>query len=310
MNTLQESLSDYVNLHRSLGFKYREQERTLKHFVSFMSERGARIITTQLSYEWAILPKLAKPSHWALRLCYVRGFARHLQASQPSTQVPPMHMIPARSARAKAHLYTEQEIVRLMAAAKALSPGNRLPGLSYHCLLGLLAVSGLRIGEALALTRDDVDLDNGILTVRVNKGGKFRLVPLHSSTLHVLGQYARQRDALIGEPRSPYFLVAEEGGRLWGPRVRVAFYQLSREIGLRGPADRYGPRLHDLRHRFASEVLQRWYQTGKDIEVHLPALSTYLGHCNIQSTYWYLSASPQLMGAAVRRLENRWEVRS
>lgn len=197
-----------------------------------------------------------------------------------------------------------------MAAAKALSPGNRLPGLSYSCLFGLLSVSGLRVGEALALTRDDVDLAHGVLTVRAAKFGKSRLVPLHPSTQRVLKDYARRRDALIGEPRSPYFLVAEEGGRLWGPTVRVAFYTLSRQVGLRGPTDRSGPRLHDFRHRFAVETLRRWYRRGQDIDIHLPALTTYLGHVNIQDTYWYLSACPELMKVAAQRLEQRWEVRS
>ena len=307
MNSLQQSLHNYVMLRRSLGFKFREQERALRQFVSFMNERRTRGITTQLAYEWATQPAHAKPSHWAKRLSYVRGFARHQQAEQPDTQVPSMQLIPARCARTKPYLYTEPEIGRLMAAAKMLSPGNRLPGLSYHCLLGLLAVTGLRIGEALALTRDDVDLTLGILTVRGAKFGKARLVPLHPSAQHMLKGYARQRDALIGEPRSQYFLIAEEGGRLWGPTVRVAFYGISRQVGLRGPADRNGPRLHDLRYRFAVETLRRWYRNGEDVEAHLPALSTYLGHCNIENTYWYLSACPQLMSAAAQRLEKRWE---
>ena len=310
MNTLQKALRDYVTLHRSLGFKFRGQEQTLRHFVAFMNERGARCITTPLAFEWAIQPAHAKPSRWAQRLGYVRGFARHLQAEQPDTQVPSTQLIPARFARAKPHLYTEEEIEQLMAAAKELSPGDGLPGLSYYCLFGLLTVTGLRIGEALALTRGDVDLHNGVLTVRGAKFGKSRLVPLHLSTQRMLRRYARQRDALIGELRSPYFLVAEEGGRLWGPTVRVAFYELSRQIGLRGPADRSGPRLHDFRHRFAVEILRRWYRAGQNIETHLPALSTYLGHCSIRDTYWYLSACPQLMSAAAQRLEKRWEVRS
>ncbi|MBP6106670.1 MAG: tyrosine-type recombinase/integrase [Steroidobacteraceae bacterium] len=310
MNTLQSALRDYVMLRRALGFKFREQEQSLTQFVSFLNARGARCITTPLALEWAVQPAQAKPARWAQRLSYIRGFARHLQAEYPDTQPPSTQLIPARFMRAKPYLYTEEEIGRLMAAAKELSPGNRLPGLSYYCLFGLLAVTGLRIGEALALRRDDVDLDNGVLTIRGTKFGKSRLVPLHLSTQRMLRRYARQRDAWIGGPRSPYFLVAKEGGRLWGPTVRVAFYDLSRQIGLRGQSDRTGPRLHDFRHRFAVETLLRWYRGGQNIETHLPALSTYLGHCSVQNTYWYLSACPQLMGAAAQRLEKRWEVRS
>ncbi|MGH8523418.1 MAG: tyrosine-type recombinase/integrase [Gammaproteobacteria bacterium] len=310
MNTLQNAVRDYVALHRALGFKFHEQERALTRFVSFMNERGARRITTKLAYEWATEPARATPAHWAQRLGYVRRFARHLQVDQPDTEVPPVQLIPARSIRAKPYLYTLQDIERLMAAAKALSPQRVLPGLSYWCLFGLLWASGLRIGEALALTCDDVDLVHGVLTVRAAKNGKSRLVPLHSSTQRTLKDYARQRDALIGEPRSPYFLVAANGGRLWGPTVRVAFYALSRQIGLRGPNAHHGPRLHDFRHRFAVETLRRWYRSGQSVEVRLPALSTYLGHVNIQDTYWYLSACPALMSLAARRLEQRWEVRS
>jgi len=306
MKTLHKALQDYAMLRRSLGFKFQEQEQILKYFVSFMNERGARCITTRLAFEWAVQPAHAKASRWAQRLSYVRGFARYLQAEDPATEIPATQLIPAHFERAKPYLYTQEEIARLMRAAKAISPGNTLPGLSYHCLFGLLTVTGLRVGEALALTHDNVDLEEGLLTIRGAKFGKSRLVPLHLSTQRMLRCYARQRDALLGEPRSPYFLVAQEGGRLWGPTVRVAFYELSRQIGLRGPSDRSGPRLHDFRHRFAVETLLRWYRAGQDIEVHLPALSTYLGHTNIHDTYWYLSACPELMSAAAQRLEKRW----
>lgn len=310
MNALQRSLEDYVALRRSLGCKFREQERVLNQFVSFMSERRADCITTSLAIEWATLPAHAKPSHWARQLSYVRGFARHLQAEHPDTEVPPTQLIQARLGRARPYFYSQEEIEQLMAGAKALSSGNGLPGLSYACLFGLLTVTGLRIGEALALTRDDVDLGSGVLTIRGAKFGKSRLVPLHPSTRRMLRRYAQQRDAWIGAPRSPYFLVAKEGGRLWGPTVRVAFYALSRQIGLRGPRDRHGPRLHDFRHRFAVETLLRWYRDGYNVDTHLPTLSTYLGHCSVQNTYWYLSACPELMAAAARRVEKRWELRS
>lgn len=310
MKALANSLREYLALRRAVGFKLHDAERCLKHFVSFMQQRGECRITTALAYEWATQPTRATPAHWAQRLGYVRRFARYLQAGQPDTEVPPMQLIPAHYARAKPYLYSREEITRLMAAARALSPENRLPGLSYHCLIGLLTATGLRISEALALTREDVDLDHGILTVRAGKFGKSRLAPLHFSTQRMLKDYARRRDALIGEPRSSYFLVAAGGGRLWGPNVRVAFYALSRTTGLRGASDRRGPRLHDLRHRFAIETLRRWYRCGQNVETLLPALSTYLGHVNIRDTYWYLSACPELLNAAAHRLQKRWEARS
>ena len=218
MKTLEMALRDYLALQRAVGFKYREAERCLKHFVSSMNQRGACRITSQLAYEWATESAQATPAHWAQRLGYVRRFARYMQVDHPDTEVPSAQLIRARNARAKPYLYSHEEITRLMAAAKALSPGNRLPGLSYHYLFGLLAATGLRVSEALALTHENVDLDHGILTVRAAKFGKSRLVPLHRSTQRALKDYARQRDALIGEPRSPYFLVAGGGGRLWGQR--------------------------------------------------------------------------------------------
>lgn len=309
MSPLKKALQEYVTLRRTLGCKFQEQERILKHFVSFMEERGARRITTQLALEWATQAVHATPAHQARRLGSIRGFAHHLSATEPNTQIPPSELLPARLTRARPHLYTPREIHRLMAAAKDLSPCNGLPGLSYHCLFGLLAVTGLRVGEALALTRDDVDLEEGVLTIHGTKFGKSRLVPIHLSTRDMLTQYARQRDVVLGEPRSNYFLVAKHGGRLWGPTVRVAFYQLSRQVGLRGASDRRGPRLHDFRHRFAVETLLRWYRAGESVELRLPALSTYLGHCSVQNTYWYLSACPELMGAAVQRLQRHWESR-
>jgi integrase/recombinase XerD len=307
MNALEKGLTDYVALHRSMGFKFQNAEWYLTRFVSFMNQRGARRITTQLAYEWATQPARAKPATLAARLGFVHRFARYMQADHPDTEVPPLQLIAAHNTRANPYLYSREEITRLMAAAQALSPGNRLPGLSYRYLIGLLAVTGLRISEAMALTNEDVDLNLGILTVRASKLGKSRLIPLHRSTTRMLNDYARQRDALIGEPRSPYFLVASWGGRLWGPTVRVAFYALSRRIGLRQENDRHGPRLHDLRHRFAVETLRRWYSSGQDVEVLLPSLSTYMGHVNIQDTYWYLSACPELTGVAAQRLQRRWE---
>lgn len=171
-------------------------------------------------------------------------------------------------------------------------------------------MAGLRHSEALGLLRADVDLDQGVLTIRETKFGKSRLVPLHATTIAVLSNYAARRDAHLGTPRSPYFFVAEQGGRLLHQYVHRVFWRLSRQIGLRQEGKRDGPRIHDLRHRFAVQTLINWHRAGEDVERELPVLSTFLGHANVRDTYWYLSATPELMNHAVRRLDKRWEVRS
>jgi integrase len=178
---------------------------------------------------------------------------------------------------------------------------------TFHCLFGLLAVTGLRVGEALRLRREDTDLHHGVLTIRDTKFGKSRLVPVHATTREALLRYAAQRDEHPDRQSSPYFFVTERGHRLLIQYVHPVFWKLSRQIGLRGLGDHTGPRLHDLRHRFAVQALVGWYRAGEDVERLLPALSTYLGHSCVRDTYWYLSACPELMEHAAKRLEARWE---
>jgi len=181
-----------------------------------------------------------------------------------------------------------------------------LPGLTYYCLLGLLSVTGLRMGEVLNLKPKDVDLAEGLLVIVGAKFGKTRLVPIHSSTQKALAKYVRERERAFGENLS-YFFVSQRGHRLDGGQVRRTFYRLSRKVGLRGPTASHGPRLHDFRHRFAAETLVRWYRLGQDVERRLPVLSTYLGHGHVSDTYWYLTICPELMGLVVNRLEKYWE---
>jgi integrase len=215
-------------------------------------------------------------------------------------------LLPNRQKRAKPHLYSGEEIDNLLVAATALSSGAGLRGNTYFCLFGLLTVTGMRIGEVLALKRQDVDLQQGLLTIRGAKFGKSRLVPLHPSTRDVLVQYAKQRDAAVANQVTDNFLISECGKALLYTTVQSIFYKLACQTGLRGPKDHKGPRLHDFRHRFATETLLRWYRSGEDVERLLPVLSTYLGHSRTSATYWYISACPELMGAATRLLETRW----
>jgi len=228
----------------------------------------------------------------------------------PQTEIPSSKLLEGRAKRAKPHLYTAQEIQQLLEAALNIPPVDGLRRWIYHALLGLLAVSGLRISEAIGLRMEDVDLSDGLLTVHGAKLGKSRLVPLHASTRQVLADYkSRRDDFLAGRPAS-YFFISQRGNHLDRGDVHRTFYLLSRQIGLRDPDSSTGPRLHDFRHRFAVETLLGWYRAGEDVERRLPVLSTYLGHVHVSDTYWYLTACPELMGLAVKRLEHRWEAQS
>ena len=308
MSALETAVAEYIALRRSLGFKFFAPEQRLKGFVRFMAQRKATVITYPLALEWATQPP-DKRASWALRFSDVRGLSQYLRSREPRTAVLPARVLPY-SKRAKPHLYSDREISQLLAAAFALPPAKALRRWTYHCLFGLLIVTGLRIGEAMALRRTDVDLKQGILRIEGAKFGKTRLVPLHATTCTILRRYARQRDAHLDPPRSPYFFVSEQGGQLRHQYVYTVFWRLSRQIGLRNPSDHTGPRIHDFRHRFAVRTLVRWYRSGQPIEQLLPVLSTYLGHVCVQDTYWYLSGCPELLGEAVKRLDHRWEAAS
>ena len=310
MKSLQNAIEDYIALRRSLGFKLDDMAADLTKFASFLEQKAAPYITTALALEWAMQSTDHLPSHWARRLGFVRVFARHWSATDPRTEIPPAGLLPFRAQRARPYFYTEQEIQRLLAAAKSLSPASGLRPWTYHCLFGLLAVSGLRISEVIKLERQDVDFYQGVLTIRQTKFNKNRLIPLHASTRDVLSEYAEHRDRLVPNPSSSCFLLNDCGRCLERSAVRRTFYDLSRQIGLRGPTDHTGPRIHDFRHRFALNTLIQWYRAGEDIERRLPVLSTFLGHAHVADTYWYLSIHPELMGLATERLEQRWEAGS
>jgi integrase/recombinase XerD len=285
MKPLRDAIADYLALRRSLGFKLRATAASLIEFASFLEQKAAPYITTELALKWAMQHVDHQPWTWAQRLGFVRVFARHWSATDPRTEIPPAGLLPFRGRRARPYLYTEKEVQRLLVAAKCLSPSSGLRPWTYHCLFGLLAVSGLRISEAIKLDRQDVDFDQGLLTIRQTKFNKSRLIPLHVSTRDVLAQYAQRRDRLVLTQSSSCFLLNDHGCCLESSNVRRTFYALSRQIGLRGAVDHTGPRLHDFRHRFALKTLIHWYRTGEDIERRLPVLSTFLGHAHTADTY-------------------------
>jgi integrase len=307
MTDLRLTLERYVNMRQGFGYKFQRQARRLADFVSFMEKHKATTITTKLALAWATLPPHSHVSS-ARRLTDVRGFARHVVSIDPKTEVPLTGIFPQWK-RPKPYVYSDGEIDALLAAALALPPTAGLRRWTYHHLFGLIAVTGMRLSEAIGLQRGDVDLEEGVLTVRQTKFGKSRLLPLHPTTRAALRSYAERRDGHLGSRCSPYFFVAERGGRLLKPYVHSVFWRLSREIGLRRPGDSTGPRVHDFRHRFAIRTLVSWYREGTDVENKLPALSTYLGHTCVRDTYWYLSACPELLQEAARRLDRRWEAK-
>ena len=308
MNTLREALQDYLALRRGMGFKMDDPGVVLPRFVAFMEEHQALHITTRLALEWVQQFKTVQRARQAQFLGYIRGFARFRSATDPLTEVPSWKLLPHASTRARPHIYTEREVQSLLEAALRLptARGSSLRPWVFHCLLGLLSVTGLRISEALDLKLDDVDIEQGVLTIQAAKFGRSRLVPLHPSTCIVLVDYLQRRKQFLGARPSNYVLVSNRGTRLDIGRVHRVFYALSRQTGLRAPGARNGPRLHDFRHRFAVQVLTRWYESGEDPARRLPVLSTYLGHACVANTYWYLSNWPELMAQAMARIERRW----
>jgi site-specific recombinase XerD len=313
MSTLHQAVRDYLTMRRDLGFKLREAGKGLLEFAAFMRQRHAAYITSELALAWAQQPRDTTPAHRAQRLSFVRGFARYRSATDPRTQIPPPSLLPFQSQRARPYLYSDEEIRRLLHAAQSMTVRCKRDALrpqQFHCLFGLLSVTGLRLSEALNLKLSEVDLDSAVLTIRGAKFGKDRLVPLHASTCQVLGQYLAERaHHWANRPASPYVFVSNRGNRMDAAQVHRTFYVLSRQIGLRGASDSHGPRLHDMRHRFATNTLLRWYQRDQNPERLLPVLSTYLGHVHVADTQWYLNASPELMREAMRRLEHCWEGR-
>lgn len=302
MSPLSRHLERYLKLRRQLGYKLRVTEILLRNFVRFAEAETAPFITTKLALGWAAQPHL-KPVQRGNRLGMVRRFAEYVSARDARTEVPAQKLLPCHFRRRPPHLYSEQEVLQLIGAARGIAPGDRLKGATLGTLLGLLATTGMRVGEALALDRDDVALKRNLLVIRRAKGDKSRLVPVHSSTRQALEDSARLRDEQFPQPPCSGFFLWERGDRLLHCTVHRWFLLVACQTGLRQPGHRCGPRIHDLRHYFAVRTLLNWYRTGADVEAHLPELATYLGHVHVRDSYWYLSATPELLKLATLRLQ-------
>lgn len=305
MTKWKKLLEEYLFMRRSLGFKLERDGSLLYGFVEFLEEEKAFYITTKLAIEWVTQSVDVLPARLSTRLCVVRLFAKYRSAADPRTEVPPYGLFPYRHRRKQPYIYTDDEILKLLSAAQGLKSKLGLLSHTMSALLGLLAVTGMRISEVINLDRKDVDLEQKILTVRQTKFGKSRLIPVHISTRDKLHQYALIRDRICPRSNSPAFFVSERGMRLINWTVRRWFVILSHRIGLRNPGESHGPRLHDFRHRFAILTLLGWYRQGACTGKNMIALKTYLGHSSINNTYWYISANPELLSLAALRLEEK-----
>lgn len=305
MSQLRRVLTDYLSLRRALGFKLDRAGRYLPEFVDYLEAAGATTVTTKLALAWATQPPKDRTAWNAERLEFVRGFAEHLTALDPTTEVPPADLLVRRPIRAEPYLYTDAEIAALLAAARAIP--SPLRAATYETLVGLLAVTGMRVGEAIGLDRTDLDWTHALLTIRGAKFGKSRELPLASSTLAALRRYADTRDRLCSHPQDRSFFVSTAGTRLLYQNVHFDFLRLAGRAGLGARSPRCRPRPHDLRHTFAVRTLMDWYRQGVDVQARMPLLSTYLGHVDPSETYWYLQAAPELVVLAAAKLPAPWE---
>lgn len=297
MSALATALDDYLALRRSLGYKLERPGELLADFVANLDQLGAERITVELAVDWAMRAPNPASSWRAQRLGIVRGFARYLHAIDPTHQVPPPGLLP-RGQRLAPFLYAPEDIVALMAAAQRLRSPVR--ALTMETIIGLLSVTGLRVGEVIRLDRDDLDVEE-MLTVQNSKLGRSRHVPLDPSTTEALHVYLLRRDALFPRPVTPALFISTTGTRLRAGNLRAAFLEVLDHAGL-PPRQRRQGRLGDLRHSFAVQTLLDWHVAQVDVGSRLPVLSTFLGHVSPASTYWYLSASPSLLAAASARL--------
>ena len=300
MTALDRAVQDYLALRRSLGYMLRQEGRLLASLAGYLRARGLDRVTVQAALGWATQPEHASPAWHAKRLSAVRGFAAYLATINPVSEVLPRGLLPGRASRAAPYLYSPEQVRALMAAASRLACPLR--AVTFETFIGLMAATGLRTGEAMALDRADVDLSGGELTIRSSKLGKSRLVPLHPATTAALVRYAARRDQLCPRPVTQAFFLSGAGTRLNHTNASTTFAGLLAAAGITtGTGSR--PRLYGLRHGFAIATLARWHAEGADVQARLPALSTYLGHVKPSSTYWYLQAAPELLAAAAERLE-------
>ena len=300
MTDLRAAVDSYLAMRRGLGFKLVDAGSLLPDFVGYLHNNGAEHVSTQLAVAWATQPVNVRPVWWRQRLGIVRGFAEYLHNVDPDTEVPARDLLPARQQRIAPYLYSAADIAALMAATGSLNPPLRAA--TYRTLIGLLSVTGLRLGEVLALNREDLDKKRLLLQVRHAKGGG-RKVPLHDTTLPALQHYFDCVDRHFPDPVSSSVFVSIRGTRMSKDSIHATFPALIDKAGLTGRGQRPRPRIHDLRHSYAVQQLVDWHEQRVDVDARIPLLSAVLGHSDPASTYWYLQAAPELFAIVGQRLE-------
>lgn len=305
MSMVRKAIKKYLQERRALGFKLHDAGCLLFKFADYLEEHKTTIITQELAMRWACLSDTCQPKYWAQRLSTVRIFARYYSAIDPRTEVPAQGLLPFKNKRTIPYIYTESQILSLIKAAGTLYSKTGIRASTFVTLFSLLTVTGMRIGELVGLDREDVDLEEGVLLVKKAKHDRKRLIPVHLSTVKALQHYVWHRDKACPKSKTISFFVSEAGIRLTASMVRWNFNKLSCQIGLRHPSDSSGPRIHDMRHTFAVHMMQNWYRQGKNVEKLLPQLAMYLGHRNLNCTYWYMTATPELLKLAAERAAER-----
>lgn len=303
MTSIREHAEQYLAMRRALGFKLTTFGGRLLGFVTYLETHQLNVITTDAALAWATgTPRSTDEVTWSRRLMIARIFARHMAVLDPATEIPPADVLPHHYRRVTPHLYTDAELAALLSAADDLLPPLR--ALTWRTLLGLLAVTGMRTGEACRLDDADIELDDTpVLTVRDSKFGKHRQVPIHASTAVALRDYQHARDRTLPTARTPALLVTTRGTRL-DANISHTFAVLVDNAGITVPAGQRPARLADFRHSFATATLLDWYRDGADVHARIPRLSTYLGHVDPKSTYWYLTGTPELLTLAAARIEH------
>lgn len=300
--SLAKYIEEYIACRRNFGFQLKREKWLLYDFAKYNERNEYKgHLATEFVLQWVLLVK--NNNYQRIRFQTIRSFAKYLAIYEPETEIPSWVALNIKCYRPAPYIYSDQEIINLLNACNNMYPYSGLRPLTYRTIFGLLAATGMRVSEALRLTRQDVDLNSGILSIRETKFNKSRLVPVHLSTLQMLHEYADQRDRYLTFSKHSTFFISEKGHALPYYVIQFAFTKLRRELGWKGGRGNGAPRIHDLRHTFACRRILRWYDEGANVDYLIPFLSAYLGHVNVNNTYWYLTGIPELLAITAQRFE-------